>query len=113
MKDLFTVHFSGGSKSNIDQPVCPVFSFRSIWALIKGILGAKKYPVKLANRMGIKCPKPVKVANNMVVLMGVRVTQALTAAIQLTTARVSLVEGNRWCMISPRVAPTKNRGMMN
>lgn len=63
--------------------------------------------------MGIKCPKPVKVANRIVVLMGVRVTQALMAAIQLTMASVRLIAGNRCWSIKPKVAPTKNKGMMN
>src|SRR5690606_21701748 len=80
---------------------------------INGILGAKKYPVKLANRMGTKCPKPVRVANRMVVLIGVRVTQALMAAIQLTMAKVGLIEGINWCRMRPKVAHTKKSGMIN
>ena len=66
----------------------------SICEPIKGILGAKKYPVKLANNIGMKCPNPVKVASKIVVLIGVRVTQALIPAIQLTIANVRLIVGN-------------------
>jgi hypothetical protein len=44
----------------------------------------------------MNCPKPVNVANRIVVLMGVRVTQAFTAAIQLTIANNKLVPGNNW-----------------
>ena len=63
--------------------------------------------------MGTKCPNPVKVASKMVVLMGVRVTQALMAAIQLTIANVRLIVGNNWWIISPKVAPTKKSGIIN
>ena len=61
----------------------------------------------------MKCPNPVRVANKMVVLIGVRVTQAFIAAIQLTIAKIRLMEGNNWWIANPRVAPTKNRGMIN
>jgi len=43
--------------------------------------------------MGIKCPNPVNVASKIVVLIGVRVTQAFIAAIQLTMAKVRLIVG--------------------
>ena len=91
---------------------CIFYSF-SICEPIKGILGAKKYPVKLANKIGMKCPNPVKVASRIVVLIGVRVTQALIAAIQLTIAKVKFIVENSWWMINPNVAPTKNWGMIN
>lgn len=68
--------------------------YLSICELINGILGAKKYPVKLANKIGIKCPNPVNVASKIVVLIGVRVTQAFIAAIQLTMAKDRLTVGN-------------------
>ena len=45
--------------------------------------------------MGIKYVNPVKVAKRIVVLMGVRVTQALMAAIQLTMVRERLMDGKR------------------
>lgn len=51
--------------------------------------------MRLANRMGMKCPNPVNVASKMVVLIGVRVTQEFIAAMQLTTANVSFTEGKR------------------
>lgn len=73
-------------------------SFFSIFIcdVIKGILGAKKYPVKLANKIGIKYENPVKVINKIVVLIGVRVTQAFIAAIQLTTVKDRLMDGIKW-----------------
>lgn len=43
--------------------------------------------------MGIKYVKPVSVAKRMVVLIGVRVTQAFIAAIQLTIVNDRLIEG--------------------
>lgn len=49
----------------------------------------------------------------MVVLIGVRVTQAFMAAMQLTTAKVKFMDGNSWWMINPNVAPTKKSGIMN
>lgn len=60
---------------------------------MNGIFGARKYPVKLANKIGVKCPKPVNVASRIVVLIGVRVTQELIAAMQLTTVRVGFIAG--------------------
>ena len=63
--------------------------------------------------MGTKCPKPVNVANKMVVLIGVLVTHALMAAIQLTIANVRFIDGNSFCNMSPKVAPTKNKGIIN
>jgi len=36
-----------------------IYSFPN-WEVIKGILGAKKYPVKLAKKSEIKCPNPCK-----------------------------------------------------
>jgi hypothetical protein len=56
--------------------------------LIKGILGARKYPVRLASKMGVKYPKPVNVTNKIVVLIGVRVTHELIAAMQLIMAKI-------------------------
>lgn len=44
--------------------------------------------------MGTKNEKPVIVERSIVVLMGVRVTQELMAAIQLMIARGKLTEGN-------------------
>ena len=49
----------------------------------------------------------------MVVLIGVLVTQALIAAIQLTIAKVRSTAGNSSCIISPKVVPTKNSGIIN
>lgn len=95
-----------------DSTVCHIYSF-SICEPIKGILGAKKYPVKLANKMGMKCPNPVSVPSRIVVLIGVRVTQALIAAIQLTIANVKFIVGNSWWIINPKVVPTKNSGIIN
>ncbi len=43
----------------------------------------------------MKWPNPVNVANKIVVLIGVRVTQAFTAAMQLTMVSVRLVIGNK------------------
>ena len=80
---------------------------------MKGIRGAKKYPVRLANMIGTKKEKPVMVDNKIVVLIGVRVTQELMAAIQLTMARGRLTDGKTIWMISPNAAPEKNKGMMN
>lgn len=60
---------------------------------MKGILGARKYPVRLANKMGTKKVNPVNDANRIVVLIGVLVTQLLIAAMQLTTISESEAEG--------------------
>ena len=60
---------------------------------MKGIFGARKYPVRLAKRIGIKYVKPVSVASKIVVLIGVLVTQTLIAAIHATTARERSVKG--------------------
>src|SRR5690606_3732652 len=68
---------------------------------------------RLANRIGIKYPNPVKVAKRIVVLIGVLVTQAFTAAIQLIMAKVGLIEGNNKYNIDPRPTPTKNNGIIN
>jgi hypothetical protein len=43
----------------------------------------------------MKYEKPVSVASKMVVLMGVRVTQALMAAMQLIMANVRFVDGKK------------------
>ena len=63
--------------------------------------------------MGTKWPKPVRVANKMVVLIGVLVTHALIAAMQLTIAKVRFIDGNRLWRIRPRVVPTKKSGIIN
>src|SRR5690554_2474986 len=80
--------------------------------LIKGIFGAKKYPVRLANKIGIKYVNPVNVATRIVVLIGVRVTVELIAAIQQIIAKEALMSGNNSLMIRPNVAPTKNKGII-
>ena len=48
----------------------------------------------------------------IVVLMGVLVTHALMAAIQLTMAKVVSTLGNKLWIISPNVVPTKNNGII-
>lgn len=63
--------------------------------------------------MGIKYANPVKVAKRIVVLIGVLVTQAFMAAMQLIMAKVGFMEGNNICNINPRLTPTKNKGMIN
>ena len=68
-------------------------SFLSHCDEIKGMRGAKKYPVRLANMIGTKYEKPVMVESNMVVLIGVLVTQELMAAIQLIIARGKFTDG--------------------
>lgn len=60
---------------------------------MNGVLGARKYPVRLANRIGMKYVNPVSDDNSMVVLIGVRVTQALIAAMQLTVVKERLTAG--------------------
>ena len=45
-------------------------------------------------------------------LIGVLVTQALIDAIQQITANDTSTEGNTWCIINPKVAPTKNNGII-
>lgn len=55
---------------------------------------------------------PVNVPRIMVVLIGVLVTQALIAAIQLTIAKVVSTSGNILWIINPKVVPTKNSGMI-
>jgi|TARA_R110000744_G_scaffold32747_2_gene76550 hypothetical protein len=68
---------------------------------------------RIANRIGIKYPKPVKVAKRIVVLIGVLVTQAFMAAMQLIMANVELIDGNITYNINPRPTPTKNKGIIN
>ena len=75
--------------------------------------GAKKYPVKLANKIGIKKSNPVSVASKMVVLMGVLVTHELIAAIQEITVKDKLICGKTECKTNPNAAPAKNNGMIN
>src|SRR5690606_13276589 len=60
----------------------------------------------------MKWENPVSVANKMVVLMGVRVTQELMAAMQLIIANVGSIDGSNTFIIIPNTAPTKNKGMM-
>ena len=60
---------------------------------MKGVLGAKKKPVRLANIMGTKYAKPVNVDRRMMVLIGVRVTQELIAAIQQMAIRARFCPG--------------------
>ena len=63
--------------------------------------------------MGTRYENPVKVDNKIVVLIGVRVTQALMAAMQLMMVKDKLTVGQAWCKIMPSVVPTKNKGMIN
>ena len=80
---------------------------------MNGILGARKYPVRLANNIGTKYVNPVSVPKIIVVLIGVLVTHALIAAMQLTMANVVSTPGNKLWIINPSVVPTKNKGMIN
>src|SRR5690606_6022919 len=80
--------------------------------MINGILGAKKKPVNEANMIGINRLKPVMVDNRIMVLIGVRVTQAFNAAIQLTIIKALSIFGKKWFNNSPSTAPEKNNGII-
>lgn len=55
---------------------------------------------------------PVSVEISIVVLIGVRVTHELIAAIQLTIVNERLTEGRNEWIINPSVAPEKNNGII-
>ena len=63
--------------------------------------------------MGIKYVNPVSVAKRIVVLIGVRVTQAFIAAMQLTIVSERLIDGNMLWINNPRAVPQKNSGIIN
>jgi hypothetical protein len=60
---------------------------------MRGTLGAKKNPTKLAKRIGVNGATFVSFVRSNVVLMGVRVTEALRAAIVQIIARAGLSPG--------------------
>ena len=62
--------------------------------------------------MGMKYVNPVRVARRTVVLIGVRVTQAFIAAIQLTMVRDKLMDGKTLCNNNPKAVPQKNKGII-
>ena len=76
-------------------------------------MGARKNPIKLAKRIGVKGLKLVSFDSSKVVLIGVRVTAAFTAAIVQIVARAGLTPGIKTTTALPIQAPVKNRGMMN
>src|SRR4028119_1717900 len=80
---------------------------------MRGALGARKNPTKLAKRMGVKGAILVSFANNKVVLTGVRVTAALRPAIVQIIARAGFSPGIKVAIALPIQAPVKNSGMIN
>ena len=60
---------------------------------MKGSLGERKKPTRLANKIGVSGENPVNLVNNNVVLIGVRVTAALSAAITAIIVNTGLSPG--------------------
>jgi hypothetical protein len=76
-------------------------------------LGARKNPTKLAKRMGVKGANAVSFVRSKVVLMGVRVTAAFSAAIVQIMARAGFSPGIKTAIALPIQAPVKKSGMIN
>lgn len=81
--------------------------------VIRGTLGARKNPTKLAKRMGVKGAKLVSLERSKVVLIGVRVTEAFSAAIVQIIAKAGLIPGIKAAVALPRQAPVKKMGIIN
>jgi hypothetical protein len=79
---------------------------------MRGAFGARKNPTKLANKIGVNGAKLVSFVNSNVVLTGVRVTAALSAAIVQIMARAGLSPGIKTAIALPIQAPVKNSGMI-
>ena len=79
---------------------------------MRGAFGARKNPTKLANRIGVNGAKLVSFVKSNVVLTGVRVTAALSAAIVQIMARAGLSPGIKTAIALPIQAPVKNNGMI-
>ena len=76
-------------------------------------MGARKNPIKLAKRIGVKGLNPVSFVKSKVVLTGVRVTAAFSAAIVQIIARTGFSPGSKMATALPTHAPVKNMGMIN
>ncbi len=74
---------------------------------MNGSLGDKKKPTKLANKIGVSGEDPVSLDSNRVVLMGVRVTAAFSAAITEIIVKTGLSPGIRSALALPIQAPVK------
>ena len=81
--------------------------------VIRGTLGARKNPTKLAKRMGVNGAKLANLDKSKVVLTGVRVTAAFSAAIVQIIAKAGFSPGINAATALPIQAPVKKMGMIN